>query len=364
MHPNNGAKLASVLFLLLFSAACTVVAGKPAVMINSPAHGAQFRAGEDVAVQSIASDAVAVTRVELVVDGALARSDSPPNPKGQPSFTVQQIWKATPGSHTIIVRAYNASGQVSDPVGISISVLPAATVAAVAPTSPVTLPSTKAPVAIPTTIPVTITAPLPSPPACINNSSFISDVTAPPGASLAAGQTFNKIWRIRNDGTCAWDATTQFLFLTGEAMTTTTTVPVPNTAPGATADVLVAMAAPATPGLYSGQWQLRGPAGPFGTAFGVTINVVNPLPAGCPSVPTIAFFEINPKTVAPGESSVLSWGKVEHATSAVIDQGIGGVTTPGALVVKPGATTTYTLTATGCGGTVTKQVTITVGAAP
>jgi hypothetical protein len=47
----------------------------------------------------------------------------------------------------------------------------------------------------------------------------------------------------------------------------------------------------------------------------------------------------------------------------VIDQGIGGVGTPGSRVVTPAQTTTYTLTATGCGGTTTQQAIVTVNPA-
>lgn len=83
-------------------------------------------------------------------------------------------------------------------------------------------------------------------------------------------------------------------------------------------------------------------------------------PPACAGAPVIQSFSANPATIAAGNSSVLGWGPVSNATSAVIDQGIGGVATPGSITLKPGQTTTYTLTATGCGGTATKQVTITV----
>jgi hypothetical protein len=36
----------------------------------------------------------------------------------------------------------------------------------------------------------------------------------------------------------------------------------------------------------------------------------------------------------------LEWGKVDNATSATIDQGVGGVGTPGSQEVCPGTTTT------------------------
>lgn len=106
-----------------------------------------------------------------------------------------------------------------------------------------------------------------------------------------------------------------------------------------------------------------------GTATKQVTVVVNPLAgvqtppppsSGCPGPPAIAFFTANPSTITAGQSSTLSWGAVTNATSAVIDQGIGGVATPGSTVVRPNATTTYKLTATGCGGTVTRQVTLVV----
>jgi hypothetical protein len=54
----------------------------------------------------------------------------------------------------------------------------------------------------------------------------------------------------------------------------------------------------------------------------------------------------------------LNWGPVTNADQAQIDQGIGGVTTPGSTIVAPDQTTTYTLQAF-CGGNVAiAQVTI------
>ena len=97
----------------------------------------------------------------------------------------------------------------------------------------------------------------------------------------------------------------------------------------------------------------------------VTINVLGSgqPSGGCSGAPVIASFDANPTTINSGQSSTLSCGKADNATSAVIDDGIGGVPTPGNTNVTPNQTTTYTLTATGCGGTVTRQVTIIVSSA-
>jgi len=332
--------------LSLVATGCTTVAGKPTMMVSAPPHGSQFKEGDNVVVQSTASDALGIARVELLVDGVLIHSAVPltPNPI---SFAAAQNWKATPGTHTITVRAYNTAGAVSDPVAISVSVLPGAVPTIAAPLATAVPPPTLAPPTV----------------ACTDNAALVADVTVPPGTTFTPGQSFDKTWRVRNDGTCPWDARYAFVFVGGEAMTSNTTVAVPNTVPGATADFQVAMTAPAAAGAHAGQWQLRGAGGLFGATMSVSITVVSPtptLPAGCAGYPNIDFFTASPSTISAGQSTTLMWGKVDNATSAVIDQGIGGVGTPGTRAVSPPTTTTYTMTATGCGGTTTKQVTVTV----
>jgi hypothetical protein len=59
-----------------------------------------------------------------------------------------------------------------------------------------------------------------------------------------------------------------------------------------------------------------------------------------------------------GETATLTWS-FANADTASINQGIGVVQSGGSLVVDPQRTTTYTITATGPGGTTTDQVTVT-----
>ena len=106
------------------------------------------------------------------------------------------------------------------------------------------------------------------------------------------------------------------------------------------------------------------PPAPPATPTSPSAPPAGPTPPGCPGPPVIASFTANPSTITAGQSSTLSWGAVTNATGAVIDQGIGGVATPGSVAVKPTKTTTYLLTATGCGGTTTKQVTVNVTGSP
>lgn len=340
---------------LILLAGCA--ASKPTCVINAPPSGSQFREGDPVAIQSNSKDSAGVTKVELYVDGMIVASDSTPSP--QASFTIIQTWRATLGSHTISVRAYNASGGVSDPAAISVSVLPALGPTPVIPTAiPTAIPIT--PFVPPTTAPTLPPFPTntPSGPPCSDNSAFVAHVTVPDDTTIAAGQGFNKIWRLSNNGTCTWGTGYQFVFIGGETMSATTVLPVPATVPGATADFLVPMTAPSTPGAHSGRWQLRNP---FGVQFGQAVSVRINVPGACPGAPVISSFNISPTTINAGQATTLSWGQIVYADSATIDQGIGGIATSGgSRAVTPAQTTTYTLTASGCGGSVTRQVNVTV----
>ena len=324
--------------------ACNMFAGAPKVVIIAPPSGSDFREGQDIAIQSTSTDPSGITRVELTVDAAIVRADPASLP--QTSFTITQIWTATQGKHTIIVRAYNKANVASDSAGITIQVLPE--------------PSVPTPVATATTEPLTPTmTPTTTPVGCTNDARFVADVTVPDGTAFTSGQTFDKTWRLRNAGTCAWDAAYRFAFVGGTAMTPNTVVNVPATAPGATADIKVPMTAPSAPGAYTGNWQLRSPANTlFGPRVTVVINV--PSPASPSSGCAIGSFTASPSPINVGESSTLTWGAVTNAESVEIDQGIGGVGSPGSKVVTPPTTTTYTMIAH-CGtSTKTVQVTISV----
>ena len=92
--------------------------------------------------------------------------------------------------------------------------------------------------------------------------------------------------------------------------------------------------------------------GAGGTATAsVTVNVTYP-------VPTVSI-SANPNVIQVGETAALSWASTD-ADSCVIDQGIGSVDPTGSLALSPNETTTYSITATGPGGTVTGSVTVTV----
>ena len=115
--------------------------------------------------------------------------------------------------------------------------------------------------------------------------AFVKDVNFPDGTVVAPGETFTKIWRLKNRGTCAWTSDYMLVFSSGTQMGGTTAVRLPGTVlPGQTVDVSVTLTAPAAEGPYTSNWMLRNPSGAlFGTgekaniAFYVDVQVKKPV---------------------------------------------------------------------------------------
>ncbi len=77
-------------------------------------------------------------------------------------------------------------------------------------------------------------------------------------------------------------------------------------------------------------------------------------------LPNIAHFSATPPSIAPGQTSHLSW-EVSNAQSLSINRGIGTVDGNG-ITVQPDTTTSYTLTATNEHGSSTRTLQVTVDA--
>jgi peptidoglycan-associated lipoprotein len=92
-----------------------------------------------------------------------------------------------------------------------------------------------------------------------------------------------------------------------------------------------------------------------------------PAPTVAPTAPsaraTINSFTAEPSTIERGQSSTLAWS-IGNATDMSISQGVGAVQSQGQRQVFPTATTNYTLTANGPGGSDSRSVTVSVGTPP
>jgi peptidoglycan-associated lipoprotein len=84
-----------------------------------------------------------------------------------------------------------------------------------------------------------------------------------------------------------------------------------------------------------------------------------PPPAARPTVT----LQANPSTINKGDAATLSWSST-NATQLTISPEVGAVAPEGSTKVTPSESTTYTVTASGPGGTADSTVRVTVGAAP
>ncbi len=107
---------------------------------------------------------------------------------------------------------------------------------------------------------------LPPKPDCEEIAAFYGDVTIPDDTPFRQGEVFTKIWKVRNEGTCTWDANYTLVFAGGSQMNGASASPLPNAAPGDIIEIPIELTAPSRGGTYVGNWMF---SDPYGTWFGV-----------------------------------------------------------------------------------------------
>lgn len=100
-----------------------------------------------------------------------------------------------------------------------------------------------------------------NPPGCTDAAAFGTDVTVPDNTKLKQGETFHKVWRVKNTGTCTWTDQYAMVFYDGDQMGAPNTVTLDLTRPGATLDIATDMTAPNKDGVYRADFQMHNPAG-------------------------------------------------------------------------------------------------------
>jgi len=107
--------------------------------------------------------------------------------------------------------------------------------------------------------------------ACLD-AVYVADVTIPDGTQLDNGEEFDKTWRVRNNGSCAWPEDTVLAFASGAQMDAPESVEVVAVEPGEEVEVTVKMKAPADAGRYQGTWRMKSADGFFGGNLTVVIQ--------------------------------------------------------------------------------------------
>ena len=83
-----------------------------------------------------------------------------------------------------------------------------------------------------------------------------------------------------------------------------------------------------------------------------------------PAAPVVGQFTAEPSTIQRGQSATLRWEVSGETSNVSINNGVGTVRSTGSQQVTPTSSTTYTLTATGPGGSITSSATVTVVSTP
>lgn len=95
----------------------------PNVLITSPSGFKDAEVGAPLLIQGVATDDVAVTRIELIVDNQLVTYVTPDKPEGVTPFAVAIPWTpTTTGLHNIVLRAYDNQNQSDDSLRYTVRV--------------------------------------------------------------------------------------------------------------------------------------------------------------------------------------------------------------------------------------------------
>ncbi|MEE8389949.1 MAG: NBR1-Ig-like domain-containing protein, partial [Anaerolineae bacterium] len=103
------------------------------------------------------------------------------------------------------------------------------------------------------------------------DASYAADVTIPDNTQLDNDEEFEKTWRARNTGTCAWPAGTVIAFAGEAQMGAPDSVEVGAVEPDAEVEISVKMKAPTEAGRYTGVWQMKAADKFFGGQLTVVI---------------------------------------------------------------------------------------------
>ena len=133
--------------------------------------------------------------------------------------------------------------------------------------------STVAPLPTPTLANITplATTIVANPTSSCNMMSYVNDVTIPDNTPMTPGQTFTKTWKVKNSGTCAWEAGYKFAFTGGDAMSGETYTLTESVPANAQVELSIPMTAPNKSGSIRGNWRMSTTAGQF---FGDEVYLV------------------------------------------------------------------------------------------
>jgi hypothetical protein len=119
--------------------------------------------------------------------------------------------------------------------------------------------------------------PTANPKDCVNDLSFVSDVTLPDNSFVTYGSSMDKQWLVQNTGTCNWDSSYRLRHLGGADLGAGEEAMLYPARAGTQATVEILFTAPFTDGVYESAWQAYDPNGnPFGQPIYIRVTVAAP----------------------------------------------------------------------------------------
>jgi polar amino acid transport system substrate-binding protein len=213
----------------------------------------------------------------------------------------------------------------------------------------------------------------PPPPACVDGLKFLQHPPGDPNnTQRPPDQTFTKVWRVQNSGTCTWNSSYRVVHIDGAKLGGGSANAMGTVAPGQTYDIAVQLVAPTNPGNYHGRWQMENSKGKaFGERLPVQITVpAQPTITPAPTQPPVAGIEftVDRTQITAGECVWFSWRVSNVQAVYFYAEGQrwqdGGVTGQDSRQECPPSTTTYYLRVVKLDGSVeTRQFTISVAPA-
>jgi hypothetical protein len=100
---------------------------------------------------------------------------------------------------------------------------------------------------------------------CVNNLTFIEDITIPDNSFIPFGSTVDKQWRVENSGTCHWNEGYRLRHIGGAVLGALEEVALFPARSGTQVTIQITFTAPFEEGVYESAWQAFDPNGfPFG----------------------------------------------------------------------------------------------------
>jgi hypothetical protein len=228
--------------------------------------GEPFGGPATIAVPATGPGAIANLAVQLAAPGQAGTYSG--------SWAIQARNEVSFGQHTVTIHVAAPPTAVATPTPI--------------------LPTPAPPTPAPTPLPSATVA------RCVPAAAFVADLPIPGGTAMAPGTPFIKTWRVRNTGTCGWDASYQLIFRAGNPMGAPLHSDLPLASPGALADISLRLIAPQRIGNSFGRWALADGDGAQLLDLELVITVVVDSQVTATTTPTIDPIHVPvPQSVPP-----------------------------------------------------------------